>query len=375
MQIKKKKFIFLMCAAFFAGLIVMGGICATMMHSPGQTISSDDKIKQIKACIDEYYLNDYDEQDLIEGAYQGYVEGLGDPYSSYFTKEAYDSWIATSTGNYSGVGITFAENENGQFEVISVNPGSPAEKAGVKTGDMILEVDGKTYTDSEIMAFAIRGKKGTDVTLKMYCDGKEKDVTMTRDDISIKSVDWKMLDDDIGYIEINSFVEDTGKDFSDALDQVEAKKAKGLILDLRNNGGGLVDQCVEVADEFLDKGVVCYVEDKNGKTETYDAEDGKTAIPTVVLINEGSASSSEILAGALKDNGFELVGTKSFGKGVIQTTVEMSDGSALKLTIMQYLSPDKHEIHGKGIEPTVKVEDKEKTEADEQLEKAEELLQ
>ena len=375
MQIKKIKFIFFICAAFFAGAIVMGGICAALMHAPGQVMSNDEKLSQIKGYIDEYYLNDYEEKDLVEGAYQGYVDGLGDPYSVYMRKEAYDSWMASTTGNYSGVGITFAKNDNGQYEVISINPDSPAEKAGVKTGDFILEVDGKTFNDADIMAAAIRGKKGTDVTLKMFHDGKENDVTMTRDDIVLKSVDWKMLDGDIGYIQINSFIENTGSDFSAALDSVESKGAKGLILDLRDNGGGLVDACVEVADEFLDEGVVCYVEDKNGNTETYDAVDGKTKIPTVVLINEASASSSEILAGAMKDNGFEIVGTKSFGKGIIQTTLEMGDGSALKLTIMQYLSPDKHVIHKKGIKPTVKVKDNEKTEEDEQLDKAEELLQ
>lgn len=374
MQIKKKNFILLLAGMFFAGAIVMGGICAAMMHSPGYTMSNDDKLAEIKGYIDQYYLNDYDEQKLVDGAYEGYVNGLGDPYSAYMTKEAYESWMTSTTGNYSGVGITFSENEKGQFEVISVNPDSPAAKEGVKPGDFILEVDGKTYTDSEIMASNIRGKKGTEVTLKMYIDGKEKDITMTRDEISVQSVEWEMLDNGIGYIEINSFIDNTGKDFSDALDGVEAKNAKGLILDLRNNGGGLVDQCVEVADEFLDEGVVCYVEDKDGNTDTYDAEDGKTKIPTVILINEGSASASEILAGALKDNGFEVIGTRSFGKGVIQTTLEMKDGSALKLTIMQYLSPDKNVIHGKGIKPTVNIKDDEKTEADEQLEKAKELL-
>ena len=374
MNIKKKTFIFWLCAAFFAGVVLMGAVWATVISSPGQALESDDKLSEIKGYIDKYYLNDYDEQDLIDGAYEGYVEGLGDPYSAYMPKEVYESWLTSATGNYSGVGITFSENEKGYFEVISVNPDSPAEKAGVEPGDFILQVNGKTYTDSEIMASDIRGKKGTEVTLTISHDGKESDITLTRAKINVESVTWKMLDDGIGYIEINSFIENTGKDFSDALDKVEAENAKGLILDLRNNGGGLVDQCVEVADEFLDEGVVCYVEDKNGNTDTYDAVDGKTKIPTVVLINEGSASASEILAGALKDNGFELIGTKSFGKGVIQSTLEMGDGSALKLTIMQYLSPDKHEIHGKGIEPSVDIEDDEDTEADEQLEKAEELL-
>lgn len=375
MQIRKKKIILMLCGAFFAGAIIMGGICAVIMNSPGSIMKSDEKLTEIKGYIDEYYLNDYDEKDLIEGAYEGYVAGLGDPYSVYMNRDVYESWITSTSGNYSGVGIVFSENEKGQFEITSINPGSPAEKAGVEPGDLILEVDGKTYTDSDVMAADIRGKKGTDVTLKINHEGRERDVTMTRDDISLQSVDWKMLDDDIGYIEINSFIENTGKDFSEALDQVEAKNAKGLILDLRNNGGGIVDQCVEVADEFLDEGVVCYVEDKNGNTETYESADGKTNIPTVVLINEGSASSSEILAGALKDNGFEIVGTRSFGKGIIQTTLDMGDGTALKLTIMQFLSPDKNVIHTKGIKPTVKVKDNKKTEADEQLDKAEEMLQ
>ena len=374
MSIKKRTFIFWLCAAFFAGLIIMGAICATIMNSPGYKFNSDDKLMEIKGYIDQYYLNDYDEKDLAEGMYEGYVAGLGDPYSAYMDKETYESWMVSATGNYSGVGITFSENDSGSFEVVSVNPDSPAEKADIKAGDLILMVDGKTYTDADVMAAAIRGKKGTDVTLTMSHEGKEKEVKLTRDDIIMKSVDWKMLDDGIGYIEINSFIDTTGKDFSDALDKVEAEGARGLVLDLRNNGGGLVDECVDVADEFLDEGVVCYVEDKDGQTETYDAKDGKTKIPTVVLINDGSASASEILAGALKDNGFELVGTKSFGKGVIQQTIEMGDGSALKLTIMQYLSPDKHVIHKKGIEPTVKIDDDEDTDEDEQLDKAEELL-
>ncbi len=375
MQIKKRNFIMILVGVFFAGAVLMGAVCAGMMHSPGTAIKYDDKLSKIKGYIDTYYLNDYEEQDLVEGAYEGYVAGLGDPYSSYMTKEAYDSWMASATGNYSGVGITFSENEDGAFEVISVNPGSPAEKAGVVPKDLILTVDDQAYTDSDVMASAIRGEKGTEVTLLMYHDGKEKEVRMIRDEIKLESVTWEMLEDNIGYIKISSFVDNTGDDFNNALDNVEKKNADGLIVDLRNNGGGLVDECVKVADEFLDQGVVCYVEDKNGKTETYDAADGKTSIPTVVLINESSASASEILAGALKDNGFDIVGTKSFGKGVIQTTLEMDDGSALKLTIMQYLSPDKHVIHEKGIKPTVKVKDKEKTKEDEQLEKAKDILE
>lgn len=373
-QISKRRFILILIGIFMIGVLLMGSVCAFVMSSPGATSGGDGKLSEIQSYIDQYYLEDYDSDQLVEGAYKGYVEGLGDPYSAYMTKDEYESWEATATGNYSGVGITFTEDDQGNYTVLSVAKNSPAEKAGVKEGDYILSVDGETYDDSEVMAAHIRGKKGTEVTLSIYHDEDIRDVKMERDDIVTESVSYKMLDGDIGYIEISEFVENTAEDFQKALNAMEKQGAKGLILDLRNNGGGLVDQCVAVADEFLDEGVVCYVEDKNGDTSTYDAEDGKTDLETVVLINEGSASASEILAGALKDNGFEVVGTKSFGKGVIQTTLDMDDGSALKLTIMRYLSPDKHVIHEKGIKPTVSVQDDEDTKADEQLEKAEELL-
>lgn len=373
-QISKKRFILILIGIFMIGALLMGSVCAFVMSSPGAASGGDGKLSEIQSYIDQYYLEDYDSDQLVEGAYKGYVEGLGDPYSAYMTKDEYESWEATATGNYSGVGITFTEDDQGNYTVLSVAKNSPAEKAGVEEGDYILSVDGETYDDSEVMAAHIRGKKGTEVTLSIYHDEDIRDVKMERDDIVTESISYKMLDGDIGYIEISEFVENTAEDFQKALNTLEKQGAKGLVLDLRNNGGGLVDQCVAVADEFLDEGVVCYVEDKNGDTSTYDAEDGKTDLETVVLINEGSASASEILAGALKDNGFEVVGTKSFGKGVIQTTLDMDDGSALKLTIMRYLSPDKHVIHEKGIKPTVSVQDDEDTKADEQLEKAEELL-
>lgn len=374
MNISKPQFIITLAAAFVLG-IALSGIGFYALGSTGASSPADsDKLSEIQKYIDSYYLEEYDRDELAEGMYKGYVQGLGDPYSVYMDSEEYDSWKATATGDYSGIGITFSEDDRGRYVVLSVSPDSPAEKAGIKEGDFILTVDGKEYEVSDVMAAAIRGKEGTPVTIEVARDGEKKTFRITREKITTKSVEGRMLDRDTGYISISSFVNSTGEDFGKALDRIEESGAEFLILDLRDNGGGLVDQCVEVADRFLDKGVVCYVQDKDGNSESYDAEDGRTKLKTVVLVNENSASASEILAAALQDNGYQVVGNNTFGKGVIQTTLEMSDGSALKLTIMEYLSPDKHKVNKVGVKPDVSVEDKESTEADEQLEKAKTLL-
>ncbi|MBR0126669.1 MAG: S41 family peptidase [Firmicutes bacterium] len=382
-KIRKSLFILSIIGAFILGVCLTGAY--TMIHDgpsasnpgtqSGGSISGDDKLTIIKSYVDKYYLYDYDEKEMTEGAYKGYIQGLDDPYSSYMDADEYQSFLASATGTYSGVGITFSEDDNGNFVVMQINPNSPAADTDIKEGDFILTVDGKEYTDVELMAAAIRGDENTEVTIE-YFNGEEiKKVTMVRKEIILQSVEYDMLEGNVGYIHISSFLNNTGEDFDKALKAVTQKGAKGLVLDLRGNGGGLVDESVEVADEFLDKGVVCYTEDKYGKTDSYDAEDGKTNIKTVVLIDGGSASASEILAAALKDNGFEIVGEKSYGKGVIQTTIELEDGSALKLTIMQYLSPSKKIINKKGVKPDYKVKDKEDTKTDEQLDKALDVLE
>ena len=362
----------------FVGTSLLGGFFFFGSGSAGNgDLVDEKKLSEIQKEIDRYYLRDVkdsDRKEMRENAYRGYVEGLGDPYSDYMSKEEFDDYILSSSGEYSGVGITFTEDEEGRFTVISVTKDSPAEKAGIEPDDYLVSVDGKTYTNSDIMASKIRGDKGTEVTLEYVHDGEKKEVTLVRDIIHQYSVESKMLDGNIGYIAISSFIETTGKDFSDALDKLTADGAKSLILDLRDNGGGLVDDSVQVADEFLDKGVITYTRDKEGNMDSYDAEDGKTNLKTVVLVNENSASASEILAVALKDNGYEIVGEKTFGKGVIQASLPMKDGSALKLTVMEYLTPDKHQVHEKGITPDVEISDDEDTEEDEPLEKAEEIL-
>ena len=367
-------FIFIIC--IFLALIVGGVVAfvASIFMSPAAQGIDQNKINSMKNQIDKYYKGDYDEKEMVEGAYKGYVEGLGDDYSLYMTEEEYKEDLESFKGEYSGIGITFNENDKGYYEVAEVNEDSPAEKAGIEVGDYILTVDGEKYDNMNLMASHIRGKEGTDVVIEFLHDGKTEKKTITRRNIHQKTVKAEMLDDNIAYIKISSFIETTADDFDKALKDMEAKGAKSLILDLRNNGGGLVDECVSIADEFLDKGVVTYVEDKNGKTETYDAKDGKTDLKTVILVNGNSASASEILSYALKDNGYKIIGEKTYGKGVIQVTLPQKDGSALQLTIMEYLSPDKHKVHKKGVQPNVKVEDDPDTKEDEQLERAKEEL-
>lgn len=372
MKIRKTQFILLLVGAFIAGMVLSGGVAAYQLNAVPQ---GDDKMQSLKYYIENYYYTDYPaEEELMEGAYKGYVQALGDPYSAYMTPEEYESFNVSTSGEYSGVGIIFSEDEKGNFVVLSIISGSPAEKAGFKEGDILLTVDGKSFHSADTMAAEIRGKKGTEVTLEYSRNGNTKSVTMVREKISQESVEHEMLEDQVGYIYISAFNEDTGAMFKEALKDVTAKGAKSLVLDLRNNGGGLVDECIKVADEFLDEGVVCYVRDARGNRDSYKAEDGKTDLETVVLVNGNSASASEILAGALQDNGFTLIGKKTFGKGIIQAPFEMEDGSAIKLTIMDYLSPKERVIHGKGLKPDIIIKNDKNTDVDEQLEKALEIL-
>lgn len=384
MEIKRKKFVICIVAAFLAGSVVTGGACAAVFNGAlgyvkmskddyremSETYERYGKLNQLYNAVNSSFYEEVDEAALLEGAYKGLISGLDDPYSSYMTADEYSDWKASATGEYSGVGITFTKDDDGNFVVISVEKDSPAQEAGIKAGDIITKVDGKEYDDLDIIGNAIRGEEGSKVELTYTRDGKEDKATLVREKIVQHSVEHQMLDGEIGYIRISSFIESTAEDFKSALKDIEDKDAKGLVLDLRDNGGGLVDSCVDIADEFLDEGVVVYVEDRNKDRKDYSAEDGKTALKTVVLVNENSASASEILAAALQDNGIELVGKTTFGKGVIQSTAELEDGSALKLTIMQYFSPKGNAINKKGVEPDYQVENQENSGEDAQLEKA-----
>ena len=387
-MIGKRKFILCLVAAFLVGAAVTGGVAAVVSGGAfgyvrvaksdyddmAEVYERYGKLNSLYDAVETSFYKDVDEEDMMEGAYKGLIAGLGDPYSSYMTEEEYETWKNTATGEYSGVGVTFTQDADGKFVIVSVEKDSPAEEAGLREGDIISAVDDKKYDDLDVIGNAIRGSEGTEIKITYLRDGKKNSVTMEREKIVQHSVEHEMLEGDIGYISISSFIESTGDDFAKALDDLEDRGAKGLILDLRDNGGGLVNSCIEVADEFLDEGVVVYVEDREGNRTDYDAEDGRTDLETVVLVNENSASASEILAAALQDNGIEIVGETTYGKGVIQSTVQLEDGSALKLTVMQYFSPDGNAINEKGVTPDRKVADDEDTGVDEQLEEALELF-
>ncbi len=372
MQIGKGKFIACMVAA-----IMVGGAAATVISAAAGGQEKDNryaKLNEIYEQINNSYYEDADEKALLDGACKGLVSGLGDPYSSYMTEEEYDSWFDGIKGEYSGIGVTFTKDVDGNYIVVSVTKGSPAERAGIQAGDIIINVNGEVYDDIETIANHIKGEEGTNVSVTFSRNGSEATKEMVRELIVEHSVEQRMLDDSTSYINITSFIDNTDDDFKKALEDSQKSGANKLVLDLRNNGGGLVDPCISVADEFLDEGPVFYIEDKAGNREAFNAKDGKTDMKTVVLVNENSASASEILAAALQDNGYTVVGVNTFGKGVIQSTVILDDGSALKLTVMQYFSPEGKAINKKGVTPDVTVQMKEGSEGDPQLDKAIELL-
>lgn len=389
-SIKKSRFILLLIVAAVAGAAVFFGVSRALSGAGyGTATISASEYRQMKEMSERYedleqvyqrinkeYYQDVDPEKLIVGATKGMVNSLGDKYSSYMTKAEYDQWYSTVTGEYEGIGVTFVMEKKGQGSVVLVSEGSPAEKAGIKAGDVITKVNGKTFSDADKMSAEIRGDIGTEVKVTYVRDKKEKTVTIIRDKIVNKSVSSQVLAGDLGYIKIASFESSTYEDFRAALDSMEKKKVKGFIIDLRDNGGGLVETAVDTADDLLGKGNITYLQDRAGKKEYIDSDSRKTDLPYVILVNGNTASASEIVTAAVQDNkGGKIVGTKTFGKGIVQSTDTLEDGSALEITVLQYFSPDGHAIHKKGIKPDYVVKDDLKTDEDEQLEKAERLLE
>ena len=389
MFIKKPVFILLLVAALLLGgsaVLLVGklGVSDAVVMTAEEyedynyLISTYGKMDKLKEMVENTYYIKVDSEKLMENAYSGLVAGLEDPYSEYISAKDYENYMASMLGSYSGVGMSFYNNEDSVLEVIQVYKGSPAEAAGMKPGDIILEVDGKAFTgpESTEAAAAIRGKEGTSVTVKYRRNGKEDSVTMVRAQITVQTIEYEMLEGSIGYIQIDSFESATGADFKAALDDLTQQGAKGLVIDLRNNGGGLVNEAIKVADELMNQGTVVYTEDHNGKRDYYTTESGRTALPYVLLVNEYTASASEILAAGIQDNKEgQIVGTKTFGKGIIQSIYPMfDDGSAVKLTTMQYFSASGNTIHKVGITPDHIVELKEGDNTDYQLRKALEVL-
>ena len=345
------------------------------------------KINTIKSKIKKEYLRDYDENELTEWAVKGYVAGLNDIYSEYFTADEMAEYSADTLGEYVGIGVYITKNtETNQIVIYGTIKDSPAEKAGLQTNDILIEVDGKkvngdNYSD---ITTKIKGKEGTKVKLKVQRGEEEKEFEITRKKVEIINVSSQMLDKGIGYIYISSFDgTKLNEQFEKEYNSLKDQGATTLIVDVRNNGGGIVDEALEIADLFTEKDTTLLIEkNKDGNEDVTKAKKDKTInMKTVLLVNQKSASASEILAGIFKDkvDNATLVGTTTFGKGVIQILYQLPDGSGLKITSREYYTPNHREIDGKGIDPDVKVPDYEYNgkidlKNDTQLQKAIEIL-
>ncbi|MCR2043918.1 S41 family peptidase [Anaerosalibacter massiliensis] len=321
------------------------------------------KAMTIEESIKKNFLKDVNDERLMDGQLKGMLESLKDPYSTYMSKSEFDDFMEHTKGVYGGIGVIVSPGEDNLITVVSPIEDTPGEKAGLKTGDKIIKIDGEEFTADKMDAAVkvMKGKPGTEVNLTILRkdkDGKSNniDLKIKREEIRLKTVKAEMLEDKIGYIKITSFDDLTYKDFKKEFDILAKDGAQGIILDLRNNPGGLLDVSADIADEFLGEGTIVYTEDKNGEREYLKSDKKKTDLPLVMLVNEGSASASEILAGAVKDTERGvLVGTKTFGKGIVQRIVKLPDGSGYKMTVSEYFTPKGTNIHNIGIKPDVEV--------------------
>lgn len=352
----------------------------------GETIDKKTarKLEQIKDIIDDSYLkgDEIKESDLENFLLKGYVNGLKDTYSVYYNEEETKELYETTEGEYSGIGAVMSQNlETGVITMVNVYEDSPAEKAGFKNNDILYKVNGKDISTEDISKVVnkIKGEEGTEVTITVLRDGKEYEATATREKLEAHTIEYEMKEDHIGYVRITEFDMVTYNQFVEAITDLKKQGMKGIIIDLRGNPGGNLSTVCQMLDYILPEGLIVYTEDKDGKREVMTSdEEHKLEMPMTVLVDGRSASASEIFAGAIQDYQLgTLVGTTTYGKGVVQQLFDLKDGTCLKLTIAEYFTPKGRNIHEKGIKPDVEVEyqcDKNNADADNQLDKAIEVL-
>ena len=321
------------------------------------------KLEEIQALMETYYLEDIDTEQVEDYLYKGAVAGLGDIYAAYYTEEEYQSLIDSTNGSYYGIGVEISQNmSTGIITISRIFEGSPAEEAGLLPGDVIYKIAGQEVTGEDLnkVVSLIKGEEYTTVSVEVARDGQSGylEFEVERRTIEVPTVESEMLEDNIGYIAITSFDDVTTEQFMTALDTLESQGMEALIVDLRNNGGGLVSSVCAILDRLLPEGLIVYTEDKYGnREEEFSDAENYFDKPMAVLVNGNSASASEIFAGAIKDYGIgTLVGTTTYGKGIVQKIYPLSDGTAVKLTVSKYYTPNGNNIHGTGIEPDVTVE-------------------
>ncbi|MBR2288710.1 MAG: S41 family peptidase, partial [Clostridia bacterium] len=338
----------------------VAGDTVTISREEYEAYQKYNTLLQIMAIVEENYYEETDEAELLDGAASGMLDAIDDPYTYYYTAEDFASMWEDDEGEYAGIGILIsAYYDTGICVATRIFTGSPAEKAGVMRGDILYKVE-DLYVTADNLQDAVdimRGTPGTEVHVTFLRGGEERETVMERAVVNVNRVEYTMLENDIGYIELYEFAGDCAEKFNEALDTLVSQGAKGLILDLRDNPGGWVNDAESIADRFLDAGLIYYVEYKDGTRQNTYAFDGKVDLPLVILINENSASSSEILTGALKDRtDATVVGVQSYGKGIIQAVTPVgSEGAGMQLTIAQYFTPNGNKVHKIGITPDVEV--------------------
>ncbi len=320
-------------------------------------------LESFKTMLEQKYIGEIDEEKMIDGAIKGYVEGIGDPYTTYLTKDEMKEFTEETNSEYVGIGVYLTNNKaDNTILVVGIMKAAPALDAGMQAGDIIEKVNDIVYTGDQLddAIKILKGEEGTNVKVTVLRDGKEIDLTITRKKITVEHVASQMLENNIAYIQVDSFDSGVAKAFEQQITELKNGGAKGIIIDLRSNGGGIVDEATGIADLFLKKNeTILITKGKEDKEEVTISKNDPIIqdIPVVVLVNEGTASASEILAGALKDKypSTTIVGKKTYGKGVIQTLYNLSDGSGLKVTTEEYYTPNHNKINKEGIKPDVEI--------------------
>ena len=368
-----KRFGKLILALVLVGAIGFAGFMLGSNIDLGQGMGSKDKqliseMDSLKGLLEKNFLFDFKDEALYNGALKGMFANLGDPYTSYYPKDEYTKLMENLDGRYKGIGVTVSASKEGLIKVVQVFEDSPAKEAGMKAGDFIKTVDGTQFDASELdkAVSLIRGEPGTKVKIEVLRvseenpKGEEIPMLVERRDVTVDTVYSEVInlnEKKIGYLRLSAFDDITWDDFKEKYAKLKSDNIDGLILDLRNNPGGALDVCLDIADTFLDEGVIVTTEDKNGNVITEKSDANKDDIPMTVLINENSASASEILAGAFKDRGrAKIIGTKSFGKGIVQKLFPLENGAGAKITISEYKTPSGNKINKIGVKPDITVE-------------------
>ncbi len=386
MNKKKSRF----AAGFVLGMAAMsvvvcgiaGGIYLAKWDRKNSAVNqkTEYKMELLETLMNSYYLKDVDRQDIENGIYKGMVAGLGDPYSAYYTAEEYRTLTESNSGTYCGIGAYVSQDsKTGVITVVSVIQNTPAQRAGLQSQDIIFKVGDEEVTgiDLNTVVSKIKGDNDTEIQITICRDGQFQTISVQRGTITVPTIEYRMIDETnkTGYILISEFNETTCKQFIAAVEDLKEQGMKSVIFDVRNNPGGLYKAVCDTLDYILPEGTLVYTEDKYGHQEKMTSDEKSLDMPIVVLQNQNSASASEIFSGAIQDFGAgTIVGETSFGKGIVQNIIPLSDGSAIKLTIQNYFTPSGKNIHGKGIVPDIPVEDNAQTQSDEVLEKAESLL-